>query len=451
MTVLDLFAAFLLVLANALFVAAQFSLVEARGSRGRESAPEGARRARQVRAAQEDIGRTISGAQLGITFSSLGLGWIAESVIADRLVSGLGSLEEPWNAVATHGVAIAIALVLISFLHIVLGQLVPKSVALLRPDRVSRMLAGPLNLFNLLMRPLLWVSNGSADLVLRLFGLRLAEVEERAHSPEEIQLLLRHSRSKGTVEDGEEAMIQAVFELTNTVAREVMTPRPDIVAFQAKTSLDEVLKTVAKSGRSRFPVYGESIDDTLGVVLVKDLIRWMQKSQPVPFDLREVMRQAYFVPDTKAVDDLLAEMRHHKVHMAVVVDEFGGTDGIVTLEDLLEEIVGEIFDEHDVPESDVTIDEDGRILIDGGADFADVVAEFGLAIEEPEGDYDTVAGFVIGTLGRIPETGYRVPVGEGELEVLETNEKRVTRLELFVTAGSHDRKSQTEGEAVDDL
>ncbi len=448
---LDLFVAFLLVLANGIFVAAEFSLVAARGSPSRESSRRGDRRSAQVRVAQASIGRTISGAQLGITFSSLALGWMTESAIADRLMSGFGTLNAPWNAVATHGVSIAIAFVLISFLHIVLGQLVPRSVALLRPERVSRALAGPLNLFNQLMRPLLWASDGAADLVLRLFGLRLADVGERAHSPEEIQVLLRQSRSEGAVEHGEEAMIHGVFELTNTVAREVMTPRPDIVAFQAGASLDEVLKAVAESGYSRFPVYGESIDDILGVVLVKDLIRWIQNSQPATFELRDVMRRAYFVPDTKAVDDLLAEMRHHKVHMAVVVDEFGGTDGIVTLEDLLEEIVGEIFDEHDVPESDITIDEEGRILIDGGADFGDVLAEFGLAMEGQQGDYDTVAGFVIGSLGRIPETGYRIPVGEGEFEVLETNEKRVTRLELFVSAGSHDRKSQTEGGAVDGL
>ncbi|MEN8144208.1 MAG: hemolysin family protein [Gemmatimonadota bacterium] len=420
MMVLDLFALLILVLATAFFVAAKISLVAEHRPRGRDRSPDG---------------RTIFGAKLGIALSSIGLVWMLESVVADILGPGFEALPAPWAAIGAHGVAIAVALGLVIVLHVALRHLLPGYVSRLTAERVSRVLSGPLNLFNLLARPLLW----------------LTEAGERAQSPEEIQALLRHGRADRAPEDGEEAMIQGVFELTNTVAREVMTPRTDILAFQAETSLDEVLRAVAESGHSRFPVYGNSIDDTLGVVLVKDLIRWIQKSEPSAFELREVMRRAYFVPDTKAVNDLLAEMRRDKVHLAVVVDEFGGTDGIVTLEDLLEEIVGEIFDEHDVPESDVIIDEEGRILIDGGADFADVLAEFGLAIEELEGDYDTVAGFVIGSLGRIPETGFRVPVGEGEFEVLETNEKRVTRLELFVSAESHGRKPQTESGAVDDL
>lgn len=418
----------LLVAANAFFVAAEFALVAVRRTRIQERVEQGDRLARAVEVAQAGLDRSISGTQLGITLASLGLGWIGEPVVAGTIEDLFVALPPPWSTIMTHAAAVVIAFSFIAFLHIVLGELAPKSLAITRPEGMSRFLAVPLNLFNIVAAPFLWILNGAASLVLRGVGLSRAGLDERAHSPEEIQMLLRHSRLRGVVERDEEAMIHGVFELTRTVAREVMTPRPDIVAVPESAGLDEVLRVAAESGFSRLPVHRGSIDDISGIVLVKDLLGWLRRPEPGGFDLRSVAREPYFVPDTKPVDDLLAELRHHKVHLAVVVDEFGGTDGIVTLEDLLEEIVGDIYDEHDVPQADITFLPDGRVLVDGGADLADLLAEFDLpAVEE---GYDTVAGYVIGQLGRIPEAGERVRLGEAELEVLETEERRVTRLEL---------------------
>jgi len=449
-TVLMVLAVLVLVLANAFFVAAEFALVAVRRSRIEELAERGDRMAQRVRKAQENLDRSISGTQLGITLASLGLGWIGEPALAGLIEGAFANLPDPASVIATHAVAVAVAFAVITFLHIVLGELVPKSAALLRPETVSRWVAGPLNLFNLLVSPLIFVLNGTAQVIVRAVGGGTLTTSQLVHSPDEIEILLRHSRAEGVVEQDEEAMIHGVFELTRTVAREVMTPRLDIVGFPENTELDEVLSTAAESGFSRFPVYRESIDDVAGVVLVKDLLKWVGK--PVPeeeFHLGNVMRPPFFVPDTKPVDDLLAEFRRQKVHLAVVVDEFGGTDGVVTLEDLVEEIVGEIFDEHDVAEVEIEMLEGGQVRVDGGADLGDLLDQFNVGIVEGADEYDTVAGYVIGRLGRIPSAGEHVELGNARLEVIETQDQRVTRLELCLPGTGLDEESDpaTEGES----
>ncbi|HKK07292.1 MAG TPA: hemolysin family protein, partial [Gemmatimonadota bacterium] len=316
-----LLAVLLLVGANGFFVAAEFALVKARRTRIRELVQEGDLLARSVEAAQADLDRSISGTQLGITVASIGLGWIGEPAVAETLSSLFAGLSRPWSAVATHGVAVAISFAFITFLHIVLGELAPKTVALLRPEAVSRFVAAPLNLFNRLAAPAVWLLDNSAGLVVRALGWSSVEGHEHVHSPEEIQMLLQQSLESGVVEQDEEAMIHGVFELTRTVAREVMTPRTDIVAVPDAASLDEVLEVAAESGFSRLPVYRDSIDDVVGVLLVKDLLPWLRREDRERFRADRAAREAYFVPDTKPVDDLLAELRRNKVHLAVVVDE----------------------------------------------------------------------------------------------------------------------------------
>ena len=426
---LKLAAVAALVAANAFFVAVEFALVSARRSRVKELVENGDRLARIVQKAQEDIDLSVSGAQLGITLASLGLGWIGEVTIADTLERAFVGLPGPWSAIATHTTAVIIAFSLITFLHVVLGEQVPKMVAIIRPVRLARLTAPALNVFNLLTRPGIWLINSSSNLVLRLLGMPQVDAHHLVHSPEEIQILLQDSLRQGAVEQDEEAMIHGVFELTHTVAREVMTPRPDIQAVPADATLEEVLGVAARTGHSRFPVFEESIDKIVGVLIVKDLLRWFQKEDRSGFRAVDESRPPFFVPDSKHVDDLLAEMRRQQVHMAVVVDEFGGTDGIVTLEDLLEEIVGDIYDEHDLAEQpDIAVKPGGRVEVDGGMSLSDLVEELDVPLLDEE--YDTVAGYVIGTLGRIPEEGERVKLGEAELEVREVADRRITLLEL---------------------
>jgi magnesium and cobalt exporter, CNNM family len=442
-TALLLLAVIVLVFANAFFVAAEFALVAVRRSRIEELAEHGDRMAQRVRTAQENLDRSISGTQLGITIASLGLGWIGEPALAGLIEGSFANLPDPMSVIATHAAAVAIAFSIITFLHIVLGELVPKSAALLRPETVSRWVAGPLNLFNLLVAPAIYVLNGTAQLIIRAAGGGALTTGGRVHSPEEIEILLRHSRAEGVVELDEEAMIHGVFELTRTVAREVMTPRLDIIAFPEGTMLEEVLATAAETGFSRFPVYRDSIDDVAGVVLVKDLLRWVaQPDAKDEFSLERVMRPPFFVPDTKSVDDLLAEFQRQKVHMAIVVDEFGGTDGVVTLEDLVEEIVGDIFDEHDVAEVEIKVLDGGRVSVDGGADLEDLLDQFDVGEVEGKDDYDTVAGYVIGRLGRIPSPGELVELGNATLKVIETQDQRVTRLELCLPGNGLDEESE---------
>ncbi len=434
---LKLAAVVALVTANAYFVAVEFALVSARRSRIKELVDRGDRLARIVENAQENIDLSVSGAQLGITLASLGLGWIGERAIADTLQRVFVGWPSPWSSIATHTTAIVIAFSLITFLHVVLGEQVPKMIAIIRPVKVARLTAPGLKLFNLLIRPGLWLINGSANLVLRMLGMPGIDAHHTVHSPDEIQILLQDSLREGAVEQDEEAMIHGVFELTHTVAREVMTPRPDIQAVPADATLEEVLEVAARTGHSRFPVYEASIDKIVGVLIVKDLLRWFLKDDWSGFRAVDGARAPFYVPESKHVDDLLAEMRRQKVHLAVVVDEFGGTDGIVTLEDLLEEIVGDIYDEHDVAEQpDIAVKPGGRVEVDGGMSLSDLVEELDLpGIDE---EYDTVAGYVIGTLGRIPEEGERVMLGEAELEVREVADRRVTLLELHHPGGPAD-------------
>jgi len=421
-----------LVAANAFFVAAEFALVASKHAPQEESEEKPRRALPAVARARQSLERPISSVRVGITLSSLALGWLAVTLMAPAIQGALTTASIPLPSGVGLAVAVLVSLVAAAALYLILGEITPRAVALSRARQISRLVATPLNIFTALLSPLLWVLNAVAAPVVSRSRVAVPAGYGQVHGPEEIEALLRHSRAEGVVEEDEEEMIHGVFELTRTVAREVMTPRPDIVAFPETATLDEVLDTVAGSGFSRFPVYRGSIDDVTGVVLIKDLLRWMRRSPAQEFALTGAMREPFFVPDTKPVDDLLAEFRDQKLHLAVVVDEFGGTDGVVTLEDLVEEIVGDIFDEHDVAEEEIVILGEGRARVDGGADPADLIEQFDLGDIEGVDEYDTVAGYVIGMLGRIPETGETVRLGSAELEVTETTEQRVTRLELRV-------------------
>ena len=427
--VVRLLAVIALVLANGFFVTAEFALAVTRRTRGRDVTDSTDRGAVRVARAQADLDRAISGTRLGVVLASLGLGWIGEPALARAIEVLFITVGLPATPAVVHGLAVGVAFFLISFLYIVFGDLAPKTAALLHPDAVSRVVAVPLNAFNRLMGPWIWFLNRSAQFVLRRLGLPASGATDRVHSPDELELLVSESHLGGVVEEDEQAMIQGVFDLTRTMVREVMTPRTDIVAVDADATIAAILEAAAESGFSRLPVFRESLDEIIGVVVVKDVLRRVVGGDD-GVGASAVMREPFFVPDSKPVDDLIAELRHRKTHMAVVLDEFGGTDGIVTLEDLIEEIVGEIYDEHDVAADDFAVRADGRVVLDGGASFSELVARFDLSGLGGADEYDTVAGYVLATLGRIPESGETVPIGDAELHVLELNERRITSLEL---------------------
>jgi magnesium and cobalt exporter, CNNM family len=412
----------LLVAANAFFVSAEFALVAARRTRIEALIRRGDSKARVVRQAIQSLDRYISGTQLGITLASLGLGWIGEPALAGLFARGFGGLPEPLDAIATHGVAAAVAFIVITFLHIVLGELAPKALALRHPERTSRWVAGPLILFTTATNPFIWLLNGAANAILRLFGARAPTEREAVHSPEEIMMLVEQTRQTGRLDAQDARMIRGVFEFSEKRAREVMTPRTDMVALPADLSLEAAADRVAEAGRSRYPVYGESLDDIVGVVHAKDILAGLRAGRHGP--LRTMVRPPFFVPGTREVEDVLTDMKRQKVHLAIVLDEYGGTAGLVTMEDLLEEIVGQIYDEYDRPEPPPTLPgTDAAPVLPGSMPIEEVNERYTLGLDDA--DYTTLGGLLFGTLGRLPRVGDRVTVGGAVFEIVAMDGRRV--------------------------
>jgi CBS domain containing-hemolysin-like protein len=422
--VLRIGLALLLVLANAFFVASEFALVGARRTRIDALARAGNRRARLADYAIHRLDHYISGTQLGITLASLGLGWVGESTIAVMISSIFAGLAPPWDVVASHAVAGTIAFAMITFLHIVLGELAPKSLALLYPEEVSLWTAGPLIIFSRLFTPAIVLLNGTANLLIRSVGLKAPRELERVHRPEEIELLVTQSYQHGLLKEEPVEMIRGIFHLSETMASEVMTPRTELVALAADLSIAEAADVVLEEGYSRYPVYQDSVDHIIGMVTARDI--WRAERTGLK-QVRDVLRDVPFVPDTKPLEALLREMQEVGEHLVVVVDEFGGTAGIVTLEDLLEEIVGDIVDLED-QEVDIVETPEGELHLRGGYAIADLNDAFQLKL--PEDDYTTIAGFILGRLGRVAEVGDEVRVRGALLRVLAVEGRRIERVAL---------------------
>ena len=425
---LGLVSVVLLVLANAYFVAAEFALVGARTTRLEEMARNGDAKARRARLAVQSLDRYISATQLGITLASLGLGWIGEPALAHLIEGGFTYLPDPVATIATHTVASAIAFAIITTLHIVLGELVPKALALLYPEAVSAWIIYPLLGFAWVMHYPIALLNGTANRLLRLMGIDPPTEGERLHSPEEIRMLVEQSEEGGSLLGRDARLLEGVFEFSEKNAEEVMTPRTDIVGLEAATTLEEAADIVAQENRSRYPVYTETLDEIVGVVHAKDILKAIRQTPAAP--VRALMRPPLFVPGAREVEDVLADMKRLKTHLAIVLDEYGGTAGLVTMEDLLEEIVGEIFDEYDPQERRARTT--GAPVLDGGMAITEFNTEYDAELDDA--DYTTLGGYVFGQLGRLPVAGDRVNVGAHDLEVVEMEGRRVKSLRLLPAA-----------------
>ncbi len=414
----------LLVVANAFFVAAEYALVASRRTRIEAMIRRGDAKAKLARRALLALDRSISGTQLGITLASLGLGWVGEPTIAHTLEGLFVSLPRTLALLATHGFAVTIAFLFITYLDIVLGELAPKALALLYPERTSRWLSGPLIAFTTATNPFIWLLRGSANLVLKLFGLRAPTTLERLHSAEELRMLVDQSAKAGSLDRDDARLLAGVFEFSEKTARDVMTPRTAMAALPATATLGEAADRIAAARRSRYPVSGASLDDIVGIVHAKDVLAALRSPGP-PKPLIELMRPAHFVPGSREVEDVLADMKLKSVHMVIVLDEFGGTAGLVTMEDLLEEIVGQIYDEYDRP---AELRASGALHAPGAAHagsltLAEVNARCGLALASE--DYSTLGGYLFGKLGRLPKAGDRVPVDGGVFEIAAMDGRRV--------------------------
>ena len=430
---------------NGFFVAVEFSLVRSRKTRLEAMSRGGDRFARIALRAIGNMGRMLSASQLGITLSSLGLGALTEETLAEIFAEALHALPMAAQLGIRVGFGSVLAVLFVTYFHVVFGELAPRSVALTHPERVARVLTPLLVVFELIMRPLTTVLNRSAELVLRAFGQKPMEIEEGMHSPEELRMLVEQSEEGGALEATPATLLEGVFEFSEKNAREVMTPRTDIDALQVDATLDEALSLVEETRRSRYPVYGDSIDDIIGLVLAKDFIPVLRRpaaagSSEDGFSLRAIMRPIHVVPGSREVEEVLADFKKRKEHLAVVLDEYGGTAGLVTMEDLLEEIVGEILDEKDeTPETESREGPD-LVLVPGSTNIADLNERFGLSV--PDEDYTTIGGFVFGALGRLPVVSDRVTAGGAVFIVREMEGRRIETLAVDLHSAGDRREER---------
>jgi CBS domain containing-hemolysin-like protein len=425
---LKLGAVALLVFANGFFVAAEFSLVSVRRTRIAELVEQGSIPARAVQKAIQNPDRVIAATQLGITLASLGLGWIGEPALSHLLHPIIELFPAEIESEVSHSLSAGVAFAIITFLHVVVGELAPKSIALQDPEKTSLVVANPTLWTERIFKPVIWALNGTGNLLLRLIGVQPASGHELAHSVEELKMLVTASAEGGVVEIEEGEMLHAIFDFGELLVRQVMIPRTEIIAIEADEPLENVIGVVTESLYTKFPVYDDNLDQILGVLHVKELLRVMQTSGWETSTARSLTREALFVPETISVNDLLRQFRARRQHIAFVMDEFGGTAGLVTLEDLLEEIVGEVSDPFDESTPEIQTLPDGTFLIDGMTLIEEVNAELHLDLQDS--NYDTIAGYMLGRLGRIPQVGETVEGGGVRLQVEEMDGLRIASVAL---------------------
>jgi CBS domain containing-hemolysin-like protein len=423
---LGLASVVVLVVANAFFVAAEFALVGARKTRLEELIQQGERKAILARRAVQSLGRYISATQLGITLTSLGLGWIGEPALARLIDGGFAWLPESIHPWATHTAAVALAFALISLLHIILGELVPKAVAIIYPEAVALWLVIPLTGFVWVMTVPILFLNRTSNALLNLLGINPPGEHERFHSPDEIRLLVEQSEEGGSIGAQDARLLEGVFEFGEKTAQDVMTPRTRMIALEAQSTVARAAAVIAAAGRSRYPVYGDDLDDVVGVLHAKAILAALRDDPERP--VKDVMRPPLFVPATRKVEDVLTDMKRQRTHLALVLDEYGGTAGLVTMEDLIEEIVGDIEDEYDHAERPVA-QADGAAVLEGALPLSDLPDRVGIEIDDE--NYTTLGGYLFGRLGRLPKIGDQVKVGERTFEITEMEGRRVRSVRLL--------------------
>ena len=410
-------AVILIVLGNAFFVAAEYALVTARRSVLNELANRGVRRARIALRIMDSPVRFIGTVQLGITAFSILLGAVGEPLV-----------EHWFDPVVATGIAFAIAYVIVTYLHVTLGELVPKAFALHGAERTAMWVALPVEAVYIVSYPLVWLLQASSNAFTRLFGVEPAPAGVVVHSEEEIRMIVAAAEDTGVIKEAEEEMLYKVFDFADKEAHDVMVPRPEVVALSVELPPQAALAAVIDSPYTRYPVYRGSLDDVIGVLHVRDLFHALYDRGIENVVIEDIVRPAYVVPETKDLASLLAEFRRQNQHLALVVDEYGAVQGIVTLEDLLEEIVGEIEDEYDLPDESVERIDDRHILIHGTFTIDDFNEQF--RTDLPQEDYHTIAGFVFGELGRAPTKGDEVVHDGLRFVVVEVDGQRIERLEV---------------------
>ena len=426
---LKLLVVVLLVLANGFFVAVEFAMVSVRRSKIELLAATGNKPALSLLRALDRLDEMISATQFGITIASLALGWLGEETIAHLAEPMLIKiLPENIATIAAHGTASLIALSVVTYFHLVIGEYVPKALAIEYSDRIGLAVARPMELFYSTFKPFIWIINKSGITMLRLLGINNQMGHQVAYTGEEIRHLINASHKSGNIEESEKAMISNVFDFADLTAREILIPRTQVAAIDEKCTYEGIVKQFQASGYSRLPVYGDNFDNVIGVLHHKDVLQAI--FDPTKFDLRSELHPPVYIPDTARLADVLKQMQRGHIHLGIVVDEHGGVEGILTLEDLLEEIVGEIQDEYDESfVSKILRLKNGTYLLDGGLTIREANRKFDLNLPESE-DYATLAGFLIAREGRLLTEGDSVVFNNFRFTVELINQRRIEKVKM---------------------
>ncbi len=424
----DVLLTLLLVLLNGFFVAAEFALVKVRHSQIDLKASQGSNVARISKQIVENLDGYLSACQLGITLASLALGWIGERVVAKIVIALFEFFHSTIDTLTVHQISIPIAFTLITVLHIVFGEQVPKTAAIRKPLPATLLIALPLRVFYIIFRPFIWTLNALSNLTLKLFGLKTGDHSE-IHTEEELRMILTESEEGGAIKQSEHELIQNVFEFDDRVVKHIYVPRTRVVALDIDEDVEIIIDKVIEEGYSRLPVYKDSIDNIIGIIHAKDLIRSIRTKKIT--DINPLLRPAYYVPLSKQVNDLLRELQRQHIQMAIVTNEFGGTEGIVTMEDIIEELVGEIQDEYDEEKPSVEKKSETEYIVNATASIGDVNDLLPIALEESP-DYETISGLVNKIFGGIPAVNEKASFGGYDITIIKRQKHSVEQVKLVI-------------------
>jgi CBS domain containing-hemolysin-like protein len=425
-----LFLTALLVLLNGFFTAAEFALVRVRGSQIELKVKTGSRVAKITRSIMNNLDGYLAATQLGITIASLGLGVIGESVFTDVMLAGFKAVGVVITSSFVITLSRVLAFLIITILSIVFGELAPKNIAIQRSVRTALAVSTPLRLFFIVFKPIIWLLNEFAGFILRLLGIKEFEGEAH-HSSEELQLLLDQGKETGALDSSEHELIQNVFEFNERVVKNIMVPRTKIYGIDINADKEELLDLLINEGYSRMPVYDDTIDKIVGIVHAKDVLPLLVRHLDIV--LKDIVRKPYFIPETKKINDLMAELQQKRIQIAIVLDEFGGTAGMVTLEDIVEELVGEIQDEYDEERPIVEVINSREFIVNALASIYDVNSHLPHDLPE-DGDYDTVSGWLGDIFGKIPDVGEQKESNGYNITVLKKSDQNIesVKLELLI-------------------
>jgi len=425
-----LFLTALLVLLNGFFTAAEFALVRVRGSQIELKVKTGSRVAKITRSIMNNLDGYLAATQLGITIASLGLGVIGEGVFTDVMLAGFKAVGVVITSSFVITLSRVLAFLVITILSIVFGELAPKNIAIQRSVRTALAVSTPLRLFFIVFRPIIWMLNEFAGFILKLLGIKEFEGEAH-HSSEELQLLLEQGKETGALDSSEHELIQNVFEFNERVVKNIMVPRTKIYGIDINADKEELLDLLINEGYSRMPVYDDTIDKIVGIVHAKDVLPLLVRHHDIV--LKDIIRKPYFIPETKKINDLMAELQQKRIQIAIVLDEFGGTAGMVTLEDIVEELVGEIQDEYDEERPIVEVVNSREFIVNALASIYDVNTHLPHDLPE-DGDYDTVSGWLGDIFGKIPDVGEQKESNGYNITVLKKSDQNIesVKLELLI-------------------